>query len=531
MFVVALAALGGALHVWLPPEPRWAVRGAFHEIRLLPDGSAVAGWASSELWQNSSKLRAPSVVVQSPLTLYETSIGTPLRTFFEGAGRLWSWAICPSGRWIAAMTADSKIWIADVQTGEEWYTILDLPEWVSADLTFSPDGEYLAIQAVRRATRLLHTPTGRLVHTWPTWDSHDRFSPDGAFFVHHAQIDKTDDVALHIWNLRTAAPAGVVMRARCLAFSANSKTLFVQQKDEGGSQEHHVVAWDLSTAKPSRRIGTVSGQYLDVRLSLDQRVAAVLSMDALEFCDLVAGKRIAQTKIPGPRGHGVFSPDGKRLAESTQTELIVYDSATAVEIWHGPWHDTLARSSPLFFSSDSQALVVCSSVSLELRSAATGTLKKSLFDTIHYAVPPTAAWSRDRLVAFETMKWGGSWRQGWLEEVLRHWLPAQWLPPSHGPEGIYVLDARTGQALFELTDRGVESAVLSEDGLTLVTVHDTGEEDGQLLRCWDVPAAKPLRWVLGMPLAAGVLLVSFRAGWRKWRQHPRPVREGAPPCH
>jgi len=98
-------------------------------------------------------------------------------------------------------------------------------------------------------------------------------------------------------------------------------------------------------------------------------------------------------------------------------------------------------------------------------------------------------------------------------------------------------------------------AYLTDDGRTIVTLGDENADEGDSSKrfnifdvdraggllaeggsgavfCWDVPAGKPLRWVFGIPLAVGMLLVSLRAGWRWVRRRPAvtvaaPAQDGA----
>src|SRR5437773_2306561 len=38
LLLALLFALGGTLYVWLPPQPRWVMRGSFYAEGLAPDG-------------------------------------------------------------------------------------------------------------------------------------------------------------------------------------------------------------------------------------------------------------------------------------------------------------------------------------------------------------------------------------------------------------------------------------------------------------------------------------------------------------
>jgi hypothetical protein len=121
-------------------------------------------------------------------------------------------------------------------------------------------------------------------------------------------------------------------------------------------------------------------------------------------------------------------------------------------------------------------------------------------------------------------------------------LVAQWLDEVHRrqhrqQESEYrenIIDVRTGRVVFRATDPVFVGSRLSPDGQTLL-VHDD-RDDRHEIRCYDVPERKPLRWVFGVPLLAGVLLLALRAGWRRcqrrrfgWKQS-NPMPQGGPPC-
>ncbi len=55
---------------------------------------------------------------------------------------------------------------------------------------------------------------------------------------------------------------------------------------------------------------------------------------------------------------------------------------------------------------------------------------------------------------------------------------------------------------------GTRTAMLSDDGNTLVTQHDG------VIRCWDINAWKPLHWPIGVPAGLAALIVLFTV-WRR----------------
>jgi hypothetical protein len=547
LFALALAGLAIALHTWLPPDPRWSVRGFVGEIALTPDGSRIAVWrAESGRWQRSE--------LRSPLTIHDADTGAVRGTFFTAEETYAAWAQSEDGRYLAALAADGTVLIADSESTTEWHADRSDPAAGQQFLRFAPDGEYLAVMDQRASIRLLHTRTGRLFRSFPaTFDS--RFFLPA--FCHHGDFFVWEDLRganwvgngeLRIWDMRTDKLAGVLKRATCLAISANGKTLFAAQKEGDDCNFSRIVVWDVVAGRPRCHIDTFSAGRMGMALSRDERIAALwtawpdASSEAVdpnkgegrgyvEFLDLCTCRQIARLEITMMGQQGVFSADGKHFLLAPLPEVILFDPSNGQERWRH------ARTRRDFSAWGFRFTANSSTVSWHepgdgtvFRCAETGEVRHSLPDKTWGAAPPQGAAAPDRLLLVSSNKgqfWGptpGPW-----DYVLRLWKPANVVQlPSPPPEAIRVMDTRNFEPIFALGERGVDRAMLSSDGLMLVTVHDTANGE-QLLRCYDVPSPRPWRWALGIPLALGVLLPSLRAGWRRWRRRV-PVAQGAAPC-
>jgi WD40 repeat protein len=520
-----LVGLGYGLHEWLPPEPRWSRPGHFDFARLLPGGTTLAAWKSAAI--NGDHRPVEELLRhESPLALIDLGTGGLIRNCFDRANEVQGWACSPDGRFLAAASMDGVLWIADVHGGAEWQAVDRTP--VLRGLIFSPDGEYLAFEAGDGTGRLLGTRTGRLVHSWPLGSWPSRFSAGGDYFMFHT-INPPRESEVHVWDLRRGAVAGILEYAGVLAVSADGKTLFVQQKSQGSSQYDHVILWDLPSARPRGQIGMIASNHLRLALSPDGRIAALWpgSTEAigaaereaggqLEFWEVPAGKRLGDARIAFDSLHARFAPDGKVFALLHWDRLALIEASTGRELWHEAYDpQAFFPNSAFLFASDSQSLVVQTRGDLQWRDAADGTLLETRLESGNFAIPAPPAWKHDRVLAYEIPQGGGGARlTGWFEQQMRRWLPRSWLPPEADLLRVYVFDARTRQTLFEVATPEVRQAMLSDDGELLLTVH-TGEGD-ELLRCWDVPARKPLRWVLGVPLAIGTVLLLLQA-LVKWR--------------
>ena len=120
----------------------------------------------------------------------------------------------------------------------------------------------------------------------------------------------------------------------------------------------------------------------------------------------------------------------------------------------------------------------------------------------------------------------GAWPDVGLPAPDPLWKRAlRWLninPDRFGPkyhDEVMVHDLQSGHE-FRPIGWNVSDALLSDDGRTLATTHD--EDDGRVLRCWDVDGWKPLRWALGVPTGCGLLFLGFEKCWRRWRKR-RPA--------
>ena len=103
------------------------------------------------------------------------------------------------------------------------------------------------------------------------------------------------------------------------------------------------------------------------------------------------------------------------------------------------------------------------------------------------------------------------------------------------PEPLAVLGqqrVQPGEPVGDVTCEETNEWWLTADRRTLVTVYHDSDESGVIgtVICgWDLWPNKPLRWILGVPAALGIALVSLRSGWRRWREWRRRRKATAAP--
>jgi hypothetical protein len=132
LFVAALGGLGWGLYAWLPPEPRWTLRGPYRAHGFASDGSIVI----TEGLDDGS------------IQCWDACTGREVRRVFAGAGRLQSTAFSDDRRCVAAWTASSEgqqLWWADLSTGEENHATIpvDAERWC---VELSPRGGLILLE-------------------------------------------------------------------------------------------------------------------------------------------------------------------------------------------------------------------------------------------------------------------------------------------------------------------------------------------------------------------------------------------------
>jgi hypothetical protein len=107
------------------------------------------------------------------------------------------------------------------------------------------------------------------------------------------------------------------------------------------------------------------------------------------------------------------------------------------------------------------------------------------------------------------------------------WLADRMRPKYH--DCTIVFDLETNRERFRLQGWNTEQALLSDDGSTLITIHD--EDMAITIGCWDVTVLKPLRWALGIPVGLGLLLFGLAKVFARWRKRsiaqPVPARSAS----
>ena len=225
----------------------------------------------------------------------------------------------------------------------------------------------------------------------------------------------------------------------------------------------------------------------------------------MELRDFPSGRPVA--KLPRDLSDWMhFSPDGRWLAMDGRhcgILLLVAETPTLEVRWE---QADRSRQRPLLFEefrADSRTLFAyeCEDADVIAYGSETGAVRRRI--RLASTMNPRLRMTPDHraLLAHQTP---GDRREGWLDCIP--WI-SRLLPDS--TDCVIVIDTNSARERFRLADWDAQSALLSDDGNTLVTQHADG-----LLRCWEVNAWKPLHWPIGVP--AGLAAAAFV--WTWWRR-------------
>lgn len=543
LFALALVGLAWGLNTWLPPAPRWAAEGKFNWATFSPDGSRVLTVCIDHLGEYRGPVQVRDsatgrVGMQFALRVEEI-IGFDTSADFR--------------RWVGVVKLKDdptpRLWVADIETGQERDSALRLEDEriINWDIVrISPRGDLVAIKTRPPMSDfnehdghalLLDLETGMRIARLPQFGALGHFSPSGDLFMFWQSDDHGAHRQIGRWNPSTRQT--VLTETRLSPsfeqLSPDGQAAFVQELDE--QEQCRVLVWDLNSGR-RRVLFEGKGNHL-TRYSPETGLLAVIGYPleagtpieggetAVALVDVPSGKKYGEASCHGT-GNVAFAPDGTRVLifdeRAGETRCRTMDLKTFAVLWESVVPNS--RESDVTFDQDGDVVSLTSwrDARVVLLDGRTGATR---------AIVPLGPVPCDMALARKGVAQHGSYFRV-SSHVLEgnavvmpakgffgQWLDRLW-PPRRIDRGHMetIIELRTGNVVFHSSDYGSITEWLSPDGQTLSL-----SPDGQMLirngrdeiRCYDVPERKPLRWVLGVPLAAGLGLITLRAAWRKLR--------------
>ncbi len=339
------------------------------------------------------------------------------------------------GRRLATASWDRTIKVWDAQTGKQLLTITTQAGRAQnpaggrvQSVAFSPDGKYLASQNWDQTVKLWDARTGtaiRTVYQTPK-DSHFLFSIGSvAFSADGKRLATGGAPGPKVWDLATGAEAFPLIRQKgllneqvsCIAFSPDGKQLAAATGTDNVAPGR-VKVWDAQTGKELRTLTGHGGSISCLAYSRDSRLLATAGADrTVRIWDAQTGRELRTLKghtgevnsvafnhdgallasagddktvkiwdahrdqealtLGGLVTGGVaFSPDGKRLAATSQDPIFVriWDSRTGHELTplQAPRNERTGNVRAVAWSPDGRRIATDSGTRVKLWDARTG---------------------------------------------------------------------------------------------------------------------------------------------------------------
>lgn len=531
IFLALLAALGYAVHLLLPPAPRWELEGPLEIIGLTAD--------SRQFWTVVRMSGAEEVSGHcGPVQLRDLASGKVVKEYVSVGLRLFDFAVSASGQFvIASNQKEGCLYLIDRERDSERLIVLDevVKDRLSerASYAFTPNEAYLlfSIQGSGRGpncSRLIEAATGKIKKRFDNGESFQQFLGDSSYALF---VGKGDRYSL--WNLDKGEYDTERLGKNFYVYGEDPDSTDISQNGRcllTGS-ETEAAAWDLNhwqmtKIRDGHRLSfSPTGRFLiDV-----ERILVEVDVGAFEARKL----RIAVRDLRSAERLGGFQTEGFAFRDRyrfSKDETMCLIPCTCVsgdvmlELFHLPdgqrlWCKSVAsKVLPLscFFDTDNSVVVVGRNI--EVLNSLTGEKK-------------TTIWSADRMSGIfdshastllsknQRLVWGEAHRSGaagWWDKSAEAWAP--WMIPK---VLAFVADTQTGRELLSVPFmyKGSTSSLLSDDNQTLILSQTDQDHRVYTHRAYDVPARPRWAWIVGVPAGLGGLVL----GWRRWRKRKRPT--------
>ncbi len=284
------------------------------ELARQPDFTGFYAPGGMQIFQTADgQPRLLAAGADNSLQIRDLATGSILTTFpvDVALGNVRAVAINSDQTQVAASTDGGTAILFAVADGSLLHT-LTLPEQQFRGISFSPDGQLIALGAENDLTVLWDTGTGEIVReinnagAQRTWSA--RFSPDGTRLV---TADTSGNITL--WDaatgerrLRLEGHSGAIYSA---IFSADGSQIL------SSSQDRTIRLWDATTGNTIRVFVGHRADVNSARFSPDERQIASVSDDrTVRLWDIATGNELQ--RFEGHQDSPVavgFAPDGHSL--------------------------------------------------------------------------------------------------------------------------------------------------------------------------------------------------------------------------
>jgi hypothetical protein len=508
--VLLPASVGGGLYLTLPSEPRWTIADSPHRLIACDDAVLATYCAKEER-------------ISGPVQLWDVGDGREIGRFFTTSEVFHPhYMLCKNGRYFVAVVDSDKPGVAIIC----WLDLHERREWqVEASLGFraggrllSADGEFCFMThqdpAGTKATLfIVDTTTGAVRHRvtmrapyngvgWLAPAADGNADRDGPFLLAMYRDSQAQSLVISARTGEVTTLPPVVP-----TYGIDMPWPIVDRGEEG------IWLWDPATSDWRCRLDgpLAKGVFLspDLRLVLC-RPRGELKDAPIQLFDSQTGELYWQMRLPLSGGHH-FAPDSRRLIISSRLRpgalrIACYDLENKRLLWQRDWDDD---SCFVHFSRDGQTLALDFGElhRTELLDAHSGETRHTL--PVPEQVGTESTFTRDGEMLFvNEQAWAGTtpfW-QGWLDRLFAGRV--------RNMRTVSIYDVPSGRRLFrERTEHPVQWRI-TPDRRSVVLLSDDG------IACWDIPPARPLRWIVGVPVGLAAVLQVARFGWRYARGRP-----------
>ena len=506
LFGLALVGLGFLLNNRLPARPRCTIASATPVFidSLSPEGRTVVTVPQIK----GGGIGLPDF--RGPLRVWDTHSGQLAGSYLELAS-IWTHVYSPRQRYVAAVEDSHGILLHLIDLGNQGQRIIPFKELgepgEETELTFSP-GESFVLFSNEKTSCLVNSATGEILKSFKASPlSFRAFTADESLFLYETDNGRGPWNDLHILNTRSCRVLHTLPQVTNVTLSPDGRTV-------AATMPAGWVFLDLATFK-TRPFAADDSLPRRAMFSPDgQTLAIVFKNGKLEFWDVVEGKRRGHALQPVMRDVTcVFSPDstyfclalGVAAEEGVRDRLVMWEIPSATLLWTKEITSFLGFEKGVGFTADSRFFAHCDElVALHVMEARTG-------ETLH-VLPPDRFFDGPRVLRYLTVGTETLSQPNILQKLLGDWWPGK---APQLLERVQVFDVASGAELACMECDSPHQAICSEDGKTLVTLHN--ENSQHFVRIWDIPLRPPLRLVIGIPLGLGLLVLLF-SSWRSRRR-------------